>query len=46
MFEKLVDFSLRNRAAVLFLTIILAVWGWLSFKDLTVEAFPDPPTPR
>ncbi|MGZ3481653.1 MAG: efflux RND transporter permease subunit, partial [Myxococcaceae bacterium] len=24
------------------LTAIVAVWGWLSFRDLTVEAFPDP----
>ncbi|MFL5355821.1 efflux RND transporter permease subunit [Archangium sp.] len=42
MFEKLVDFSLRNRAAVIFLTLLAAIWGWMSFKDLTVEAFPDP----
>lgn len=42
MFEKLVEFSLRNRAAVLFLTGVAAVWGYLSFRDLTVEAFPDP----
>ena len=42
MFQHLVDFSLKNRAAVLALTAIVAVWGWLSFRDLTVEAFPDP----
>ena len=42
MFESIVDFSLKNRAAVLFLTAIVAVWGCLSFRDLTVEAFPDP----
>ncbi|XXF79178.1 CusA/CzcA family heavy metal efflux RND transporter [Myxococcaceae bacterium GXIMD 01537] len=41
MFEKLVDFSLKNRAAVVFLTLLVALWGWFSFKDLTVEAFPD-----
>ena len=41
MFEKLVDFSLKNRAAVLFLTVLVALWGWMSFTDLTVEAFPD-----
>lgn len=42
MFERLVDFSLRNRGAVLFLTLVVAVWGWLSFRGLTIEAFPDP----
>ncbi|PTL76435.1 efflux RND transporter permease subunit [Vitiosangium sp. GDMCC 1.1324] len=42
MFEKLVEFSLKNRAAVIFLTILAAIWGWMSFRDLTVEAFPDP----
>ena len=42
MFQHLVDFSLKNKAAVLALTAIVAVWGWLSFRELTVEAFPDP----
>ena len=27
MFEKIVDFSLKNRAAVLFLTVVVAIWG-------------------
>ena len=42
MFDKIVDFSLRNRAAVLFFTLLVAIWGWVSFKGLTIEAFPDP----
>lgn len=42
MFEKLVDFSLKNRAAVVFLTLLTAIWGYFCFRDLTVEAFPDP----
>jgi len=42
VFQHLVDFSLKNKAAVLALTAIVAIWGWLSFRDLTVEAFPDP----
>src|SRR5215468_2305154 len=42
MLDQLVRFSLRNRAAVIAFTIIVAVWGWVSFKGLTVEAFPDP----
>src|SRR4051794_2459860 len=42
MFDTLVSFSLRNRAAILFVTALVAVWGYTSFRDLTVEAFPDP----
>ena len=42
MFDKLIDFSLKNRAAVLFFTVLVAIWGWVSFKGLTIEAFPDP----
>ncbi|WP_224361277.1 efflux RND transporter permease subunit [Hyalangium versicolor] len=42
MFEKIVQFSLKNRAAVVFVTLLAAIWGYFSFKDLTVEAFPDP----
>src|SRR5215475_7579476 len=42
MFEQIVSFSLRNRAAVVFVTLVVAVWGWVSFRNLTVEAFPDP----
>src|SRR4026209_2984454 len=42
MFDHIVSFSLRNRAAVVFVTFVVAVWGWVSFRNLTVEAFPDP----
>ncbi|MBL8956873.1 MAG: efflux RND transporter permease subunit, partial [Myxococcaceae bacterium] len=42
MFERLVTFSLQNRAAVLFVTAVVAVFGWVSFQGLTIEAFPDP----
>lgn len=42
MFERIVDFSLKNRAAVLFATAAIAIWGWLSFRSITIEAFPDP----
>jgi hypothetical protein len=31
-----------NRAAVVFVTFVVAAWGWVSFRNLTVEAFPDP----
>src|SRR5512140_1850785 len=42
MFDKIVQFSLQNRAAVVFITLLAAIWGYSSFKDLTGEAFPDP----
>ncbi len=40
--ERLVSFSLSNKGAVVFMTAVVAVWGWLSFRELTIEAFPDP----
>src|SRR5881397_3195325 len=42
MFEKIVSFSLENRLAVLFITGVVAAFGYVSFRDLTIEAFPDP----
>src|SRR5919201_5101872 len=42
MFERIVSFSLQNRVGVLFFTAVVAAWGYVSFKNLTVEAFPDP----
>src|ERR1700723_3895993 len=37
----LVDFALNNRFMVLALTILLFVWGAISFHSLPVEAYPD-----
>ena len=42
MFESIVTFSLNNRGAVLFVTALVAIGGYASFSDLTIEAFPDP----
>ncbi|MBX7099346.1 MAG: CusA/CzcA family heavy metal efflux RND transporter [Myxococcaceae bacterium] len=42
MFDRIIRFSLDNRAAVVFFSAVVALWGYLSFKDLTIEAFPDP----
>ncbi len=42
MFERIVTFSLKNRTAVLFLAGLVGIVGYLSFRDLTIEAFPDP----
>jgi cobalt-zinc-cadmium resistance protein CzcA len=42
MFDRIVDFSLKNKGAVVFLTIVVAFAGYAAFRDLTIEAFPDP----
>src|SRR6476620_6974550 len=42
MIDSLVTSALNNRGAVLLLAALVAIGGWMSFKDLTVEAFPDP----
>src|SRR5215470_4675312 len=42
MFERIVRFSLANRGAVLFFTVVVVVAGLHAFRSLTIEAFPDP----
>jgi heavy metal efflux system protein len=42
VFDRWIAFCLQNRAAVLAATAVVAVLGWVSFRQLTVEAFPDP----
>src|SRR3569832_1965301 len=42
MFEALIQAALRSRAAVLIATIICLIWGLFAFRELTIEAFPDP----
>ena len=42
MFERIVRFSLANRGAVLFFTLVVVVAGIYAFRGLTIEAFPDP----
>src|SRR5580765_836036 len=42
MFDHIVAFSLRNRAAVVFFTLLVVAWAYVSFRNLTIEAFPDP----
>lgn len=41
MIRYLIDFALRNRVLVLSVTIILFVWGIISFHRLPIEAYPD-----
>src|ERR1041385_351870 len=42
MFERIVGFATDSRAAVLFFSACAAIWGYVSFRGLTIEAFPDP----
>src|SRR5258707_911938 len=42
MLDSLVRFSLNNRIAAFLFAITLGVAGFIAFRDLTVEAFPDP----
>jgi heavy metal efflux system protein len=41
MIAALVEFALNNRFMVLALTVLLLVWGAVSFHNLPVEAYPD-----
>ena len=42
MIDTLLDRSLRSRLGVFILAITLALAGYSAFKNLTIEAFPDP----
>src|SRR5271165_4363755 len=41
MIRGLVEFALNNRFLILAGTVLLLVWGGISFHNLPVEAYPD-----
>jgi heavy metal efflux system protein len=41
MIRYLIDFALRSRILVLSVTVVLFVWGVISFHNLPIEAYPD-----
>ena len=41
MIGYLIDFALRNRILVLGLSVLLFIWGIISFHRLPIEAYPD-----
>ncbi len=41
MIRAVVDFALNNRFLVLLGTVLLLVWGAISFANLPIEAYPD-----
>src|SRR5215471_2414350 len=42
MLDALLSYSLQNRLASFVFAVTLGVLGWFSYRDLTIEAFPDP----
>ena len=42
MIDKLLGGSLSTRLLVFILAVFLAAGGWYSYRNLTIEAFPDP----
>ena len=41
MINKIIHFSVYNRAIVLVMTLIFAIFGWISFQSLPIDAVPD-----
>src|SRR6202166_2374344 len=41
MLKSLVDYALNNRFIVLAVSVLLFIWGAVSFKNLPIEAYPD-----
>lgn len=42
MIEKIVSFSIRQRVFVVLATVLTAVLGFLAYKNLSIDVFPDP----
>src|SRR5437764_4713110 len=41
MIRALVDYALDNRFLILSAAILLLIWGYISFRGLPIEAYPD-----
>src|SRR5438445_13683660 len=41
MIGALIDFALRNRLMMLGASLVLFIWGVISFHNLPIEAYPD-----
>ena len=41
MIRAIVDFALNNRFLIVLATLLLLIWGAISFERLPVEAYPD-----
>jgi cobalt-zinc-cadmium resistance protein CzcA len=41
MIDKLIGFSIKHKAVISFLTLLLVIWGIYSLLNLTIDAVPD-----
>jgi len=41
MINRLIDFSARNNLLIIGITVIAAIWGWVSLRQLPLDAIPD-----
>jgi cobalt-zinc-cadmium resistance protein CzcA len=41
MINSILNFSVRQRLLILLATLVLAGFGWLSFRQIPIDAFPD-----
>src|SRR5271167_209040 len=41
MIRSFVEYALKNRFIILTVTVLLLIWGAISFRSLPVEAYPD-----
>ncbi len=41
LIKSVIGFSLKNKYFIFFSTFLLVLWGYISFKQTTIEAFPD-----
>ena len=45
MIQKLIQLSLKQRLFIVLATIILAIFGFFAFNNLSIDVFPDPSPP-
>jgi Cu/Ag efflux pump CusA len=41
MIRGFVEYALKNRFIIMTVTVLLLIWGAISFRNLPVEAYPD-----
>ena len=38
---RIIEWSLKNRLLVLFVTLFITIWGWVSVQETSLDAIPD-----
>ena len=41
MIDRLIDFCLQRRVLIIGITILVAIYGWYSWTQMTIEAYPE-----